>query len=201
MLCGPHVPVLSQLVSHFSLSLSLSLTKFIKCVEQQIMIRLGSKQLRKRVWSSIIIISGTIFPRYLLLFFNAMRDSEKSDKLATRLAILNDFFTYLLYCNISRSLFEKDKMLLSLLICTTLWKRFGKLAHEDFTFFATGGIWIGGDPPKNPISWIADKLWIEMLNLSTNKAFKVNKITTTRLMFWCKNMIGAWWAFQLPHLE
>jgi dynein heavy chain len=105
-----------------------------------------------------------------------MRDSEKSDKLATRLAILNDFFTYLLYCNISRSLFEKDKMLLSLLICTTLWKRFGKLAHEDFTFFATGGIWIGGDPPKNPISWIADKLWIEMLNLSTNKAFKVNKI-------------------------
>lgn len=189
MLCGPHVPVLSQLVSHFSLSLSL--TKFIKCVELQIMIGLGSKQLRKRVWTTIIIISGTIFPRYLLLFFNAMRDSEKSDKLATRLAILNDFFTYLLYCNISRSLFEKDKMLLSLLICTTLWKRFGKLAHEDFTFFATGGIWIGGDPPKNPISWIADKLWIEMLNLSTNKAFKVNKITTTRLMFWCKNMIGA----------
>jgi dynein heavy chain len=155
------------------------------------MIGLGSKQLRKRVWSSISIISGTILPRYLLLFFNAMRDSEKSDKLATRLAILNDFFTYLLYCNISRSLFEKDKMLLSLLICTTLWKRFGKLAHEDFTFFATGGIWIGGDPPKNPLSWIADKLWIEMLNLSTNKAFKVNKFTTTKLMFWYKNMIGV----------
>lgn len=114
-----------------------------------------------------------LFFRYLQLFVNAMRDSEKSDNLGKRLAILNDYFTFLLYCNISRSLFEKDKMLLSFLLCTTLWKRFGKLEPEEFTFFATGGISTGSVPP-NPTDWLPEKLWVEMLNLSKMKNFAVS---------------------------
>lgn len=111
--------------------------------------------------------------RYLQLFVNSMKDSERSQNLEKRLAILKDYFTFLLYCNISRSLFEKDKMLLSFLICATLWQRFGKMEPEEFTFFATGGMSTGGDLPPNPTDWLPEKLWVEMLNISKLKNFAV----------------------------
>ncbi|BBM97612.1 dynein axonemal heavy chain [Marchantia polymorpha subsp. ruderalis] len=104
---------------------------------------------------------------YMGLFFNAMRDSEKSTTLATRLETLNTFFTYLLYCNISRSLFEKDKMLLSFLICATIWLKQGKILHEEFSFFVIGGLTLSGEQAKNPVNWLADKLWTEMIILSS----------------------------------
>jgi dynein heavy chain len=103
---------------------------------------------------------------YMGLFNNAMRDAEKSTQLATRLEILNTFFTYLLYSNISRSLFEKDKMLLSFLICTTIWLQQGKIMREDFNFLVMGGLAAAAEQPKNPAPWLLDKLWIEMNNLS-----------------------------------
>ncbi|KAL3685151.1 hypothetical protein R1sor_003173 [Riccia sorocarpa] len=104
---------------------------------------------------------------YMGLFSSAMRNSEKSTNLAKRLDVLNKYFTYLLYCSISRSLFEKDKMLLSFLICATIWLKQGKILHEEFTFFAIGGITLSGEQPKNPVNWLADKLWLEMIKLSS----------------------------------
>lgn len=64
-------------------------------------------------------------------------------------------------------------MLLSFLICATLWQRFGKMEPEEFTFFATGGMSTGGDLPPNPTDWLPEKLWIEMLNVSKLKNFAV----------------------------
>lgn len=111
--------------------------------------------------------------RYLTLFNSAMVKSEKSRDLPKRISILNDYFQYLLYCNLSRSLFEKDKMLLSLLINSTNMSREGTLDQDEWTFFLAGPSSTAKVPEPNPSKWLSDKLWNEMVWLSKLPAFVV----------------------------
>ena len=47
---------------------------------------------------------------FIALFVMSIDNAEKSEVLDTRLANLKNHFTYSLYCNVCRSLFEKDKV-------------------------------------------------------------------------------------------
>lgn len=105
-----------------------------------------------------------------------MVKSEKSKDLPKRIAILNDYFQYLLYCNVARSLFEKDKMLLSLLLNTTNMTREGTMDPDEWTFFLAGPSSTAKVPEPNPSKWLSDKLWNEMVWLSRLPAFKVRSM-------------------------
>ena len=104
--------------------------------------------------------------QYSLVWFNNLYTqsialSKKSDDLNARIASLNDHFTYSIYRNVCRSLFEKDKLLFSLALTVGILKGRNEIDDSEWRFLLTGGV--GAVKAKeNPAPiWMGDRLWEE----------------------------------------
>nr|XP_026690532.1 dynein heavy chain 12, axonemal isoform X1 [Ciona intestinalis] len=133
--------------------------------------------------SSILFFSITDLPnidpmyQYSLMWFvnlylNSIMDSNKSKILEKRLRYLTDHFTYNLYCNVCRSLFEKDKLLFSLILCSNLTLAKGELSRDEFLFFLTGGVGLENKRANPDSSWLSDKSWDEICRMKDLPAFQ-----------------------------
>ncbi|KAJ3308630.1 Dynein heavy chain 3, axonemal [Boothiomyces sp. JEL0838] len=109
---------------------------------------------------------------YMNLFLQSISDSEKSDVLAKRLDNLKSHFTYSLYCNICRSLFKKDKLLFSFILCVGILRGAGEIDGDEWMFLLTGGLTLDQNIPPNPASeWLRDRAWSEACRISNYPAF------------------------------
>jgi dynein heavy chain len=108
---------------------------------------------------------------YVNLFNHAIEHADPSDELDQRLDNLIDFFTYSLYKNICRSLFEKDKLLFSFTLAATIFGYKGTLDPTEYRFLLTGGLGQKDGSDDVPCAWLSEKLWLEMLRLSDLPSF------------------------------
>jgi len=85
------------------------------------------------------------------LFCKCIETSEPSTDLQRRIRTLIDYPTLVIYQNICRGLFEKDKILFSALICFQILKHAGKIGDSEWSLFVRGpGVVDREAQPPNP---------------------------------------------------
>ncbi|XP_012251165.2 dynein axonemal heavy chain 7-like isoform X2 [Athalia rosae] len=121
---------------------------------------------------------------FVNLYKLAIENTEQVDDVQLRLADLTKYFTYSLYVNICRSLFEKDKLLFSFLLVINLMNKEGKVSMPHWMFLLTGGVGLD-NPFENPTSWLPLKSWNELCRLDTIEGFKgIREHFTSNLTAW-----------------
>jgi len=127
---------------------------------------------------------------FVNLFNMAIDHTEPVDNIKQRLEDLTKYFTYSLYVNICRSLFEKDKLLFTLLLVFNLHETSDKSkTASQWLFLLTGGIGLE-NPYANPAEWLLIKHWDELCRLDNVKGFEVNFcITDQKIDIYRKHLL------------
>lgn len=114
---------------------------------------------------------------YIKLYEQSIDLAEKSKVLEERLKNLNDCFTYLLYKNVCRSLFEKDKLLFSFLLTTKILIGRKLLDSSELRFLLQGNTGFTSEEPNPYLSWLPDKSWNDILAMISGDlpSFPCNK--------------------------
>ncbi|MCO5578649.1 hypothetical protein L7F22_032493 [Adiantum nelumboides] len=106
---------------------------------------------------------------YMELFLISIMRSTKSDNFTERIKSLIDYHTYAVYKYTSRGLFEKHKLLLSLLICSKILLTSNVVTNDEWQFFLRGGsVMDRSKQPPNPApEWISESSWDDVTELAT----------------------------------
>jgi dynein heavy chain len=95
------------------------------------------------------------------LFGSSVDNSAKANEAAQRIKNLNDHFTLSLYDNVCRSLFEKHKLLFSLILCAKILFGDKDLDPQEWRYFLAGPSG-ATEIPKNPTDWLGELEWAEV---------------------------------------
>jgi dynein heavy chain len=96
------------------------------------------------------------------IFLRALDSSEKSEVLEERIVLINDFFSFSLYSNVCRSLFERHKLLFSFLMCARILMERNEIDMDEWKFLNVGGISIPEELPNPAEDWISERMWMDL---------------------------------------
>ncbi|GCB71663.1 hypothetical protein scyTo_0001655 [Scyliorhinus torazame] len=104
---------------------------------------------------------------FINLYVQSIANSKKSENVAKRILAIMEHFTLSIYNNVCRSLFEKDKLLFSLLLNVGIMKGNGEINEELWRFLLSGGVALD-NPYANPApEWLSEKCWSEIVRASS----------------------------------
>ncbi|XP_040889376.1 dynein heavy chain 1, axonemal [Toxotes jaculatrix] len=108
---------------------------------------------------------------FLGIFMAGIANSETADAVKKRIANINEFFTYSLYSNVCRSLFEKHKLMFAFLLCTRIMMNEDKIDMAEWRYLLSGAVPI--QEMTNPaVSWLSERAWQDILGLSSLDNFR-----------------------------
>ncbi|KAM3963287.1 dynein heavy chain at 62B [Aphomia sociella] len=108
---------------------------------------------------------------FINLYTLSIENANKSKDLDKRLKFLKETFTYNLYSNVCRSLFDKDKLMFSFIMCSKMMLSTEEMNRDEYLFLITGGIAVE-NLLKKPVEWLPDKSWDEICRINDLPAFK-----------------------------
>jgi dynein heavy chain len=129
-------------------------------------------------------------PWFTNLFINGIANADNSPEMEQRLENLNTYFTYLMYKNVCRSLFERHKLLFSFLLAIKILQGDDKIDGDEWRFLIAGSCGTATIDEPNPDShWVEPRAWAEICSVSTLPAFSgfatdfKNELSNWREMF------------------
>nr|XP_023655546.1 dynein heavy chain 1, axonemal [Paramormyrops kingsleyae] len=108
---------------------------------------------------------------FLGIFMAGIANSESADSVERRVFNINEHFTFSLYRNVCRSLFEKHKLMFAFLLCARVMMNEDKIDMAEWRFMLYGGS--THQPLPNPAAdWLSERAWQDFLGLSSLPSFR-----------------------------
>ncbi|KAL7843672.1 hypothetical protein AOLI_G00251840 [Acnodon oligacanthus] len=108
---------------------------------------------------------------FLGIFMAGIANSDRADTVEQRIININEYFTFSLYSNVCRSLFEKHKLMFAFLLCARIMMNDNKIDMAEWQYMLSGGT-AHQQLPNPSSSWLSERAWQELLALSTLPNFK-----------------------------
>lgn len=106
------------------------------------------------------------FLRLFTMVIEKKQPEEAKTNLQIRIDTLNELSTETIYRNVCRSLFEKDKLIFSLILCAGILRGKEQLNEDLWVFLLTGGVALDNPYPNPSPGWLSDKSWSEITRAS-----------------------------------
>lgn len=105
---------------------------------------------------------------FVQLFQVGIDAAPRAEDVPQRLENLKDYFTFSFYQNISRSLFEKHKLMFSLFLCIRIMQMDSRIVEEEFRFLLQGPSLVIKADDNPDESWLTSSTWNELTYMCRN---------------------------------